>query len=278
MPLVVRLEGTNVERGKEILAKSGLNIIAADGHGRRRARRSSSAAKGAERMSILVDKDTRSSPRASPARPACSTPRRAASTARRWSAGVTPGQGRQRLRRPPGLRHRRARPCSKTGANASVIFVPPPFAADAIMEAVDAGIELVVCITEGIPVARHGQRASSFMAGKKTRLDRPELPGRHHPRRVQDRHHARLHPQAGQRSASSPAAARSPTRRSGSSPRWASARSTCVGIGGDPVNGPNFIDVLTLFKDDPETEGVIMIGEIGGTAEEQRGRRTSSST
>ena len=132
-------------------------------------------------------------------------------------AGVTPGKGGETVEGIPvfdSVEEARA----ATGANASMVFVPPPFAADAIMEAADAGIELVVAITEGIPV-NDMIRAKAFLRGKpKTRLIGP---------------------------------------------------STCVGIGGDPINGTNFLDVMKAFRDDKETDAVILIGEIGGSAEEE---------
>ena len=154
-----------------------------------------------------------------------------------------------------------------------MIFVPPAGAADAIMEAADAGITLIVAITEGIPVLDMA-RAKRFLQTKPgVAARRPELPRRHHAGPVQDRHHARLHPQAvrpGRRaSASSAAPARSPTRRSSSSPHLGYPQSTCVGIGGDPIIGTNQIELLEMFQNDPGTEAILMIGEIGGTAEEQ---------
>ncbi|HYG21475.1 MAG TPA: succinate--CoA ligase subunit alpha [Verrucomicrobiae bacterium] len=189
-------------------------------------------------------------------------------------AGVTPGKGGQSFENKVPIFDTVSQAVKQTGATASAIFVPPPFAADAILEGIDAGLDLVVCITEGIPV-RDMVKVKRAMEGKKTRLIGPNCPGVVTPGEGKDSH-------GGCRIGISPGYIHKKgnigvVSRSGTLTYEAVwqltcrgvGQSTCVGIGGDPVNGTSHLDVIKMFNDDPETHGIIMIGEIGGSAEEE---------
>ena len=216
-------------------------------------------------MSILVDQNTRLIVQGFTGKEGTFHAQQAIQYGTKVVGGVTPGKG--------GTKHLDlpvfdtvARAVTATGANSSVIFVPPPFAADAIMEAADAGITLVVCITEGIPTLDM-VRAWEFLEGKKTRLIGPNCPGIISPGRckigIMPAHiHMEGHVGVVSRSGTLTYEA------VGQLTKLGIGQSTCIGIGGDPIIGTNFVDALTLFNQDPDTHAIIMIGEIGGNAEE----------
>ncbi len=217
-------------------------------------------------MSILVNRETRVITQGITGATGLFHTKKSIEYGTQMVGGVTPGKGGTTVEGIPVFNtvHEAV---SKTGANASVIYVPPAFAADAIMEAVDAGVELVVCITEGIPVLDM-VKVKRFMEGKKTRLIGPNCPGVITPGECRIGimpGYIHIPGKVGVVSRSGTltyeAVHQLTTRGIG--------QSTAVGIGGDPVNGTNFIDVLKMFNEDPDTEAVIMIGEIGGTAEER---------
>ena len=186
-----------------------------------------------------------------------------------YVAGVTPKKGGQSFEGIPIFETVREAK-EKTGATVSVIYVPPPFAAAAIDEAVDAGLELVICITEGIPV-RDMIRTRYRMQGKKTHLVGPNCPGVITPDEIK----IGIMPGHIHRQGPVGVVSRSGTltyEAVGQLMEQGLGQSTCVGIGGDPVNGLKHLDVLKLFNDDPRTEAVVRVGEIGGTNEEEAAR------
>ena len=188
-------------------------------------------------------------------------------------AGVTPGKGGQEVEGVPVFNTIKEA-VEKEGVNASCIFVPPAFAADAIMEAADAGLKTIVCITEGIPVLDM-VRVSSFLDDREVTLIGPNCPGIISPGKTK----VGIMPGPIHRPGAMGLVSRSGTLTYEVVDQLTRAdigQSTCIGIGGDPIVGTTFIDHLKKFKEDPETEGVVMIGEIGGSAEEEAAKYIES--
>ncbi len=217
-------------------------------------------------MSILVDENTRVLFQGFTGKEASFHAQQSILYKTRVVGGVTPGKGGQTHLDLPVF-NTVADGVKATGANASVIFVPPPFAADAIMEAADAGVALVVCITEGIPAADM-IRAWSYLKNRpNTRLIGPNCPGIISPGKCKIGimpAHIRLQGHVG-------VVSRSGTltyEAVGQLTKLGIGQSTCIGIGGDPIIGTTFTDALRLFNEDPDTRAIVMIGEIGGNAEE----------
>jgi succinyl-CoA synthetase alpha subunit len=189
-------------------------------------------------------------------------------------AGVTPGRGGQHFEDKVPIFDTVAEAVRATGANASAVFVPPPFAADAILEAVDAGLELVVAITEGIPV-NDMVRVKRAMEGRSTRLIGPNCPGVVTPGTGEGSHggcRIGIAPGYIHKKGSIGVVSRSGTLTYEAVYQLTTrgvGQSTCVGIGGDPVNGSSHLDIIRMFMADPDTDGIIMIGEIGGGGEEE---------
>ncbi|MFB3854499.1 MAG: succinate--CoA ligase subunit alpha [Vicinamibacterales bacterium] len=217
-------------------------------------------------MAVLIDKTTRLLVQGLTGREGTFHAKQAAAYGTNVVGGVTPGKG--------GTFHEGwpvfntvAQAVAATGANASVIFVQAGFAADAIMEAADAGLDVVVCITEGIPTLDM-MKVLTFMAGRKTRLIGPNCPGLI----SSGKSKAGIIPGHICREGSVGIVSRSGTltyEAINQLTRLGMGQTTCIGIGGDPLIGTTFVDALRMFNEDPETEAVVMIGEIGGTAEEE---------
>jgi succinyl-CoA synthetase alpha subunit len=225
-------------------------------------------------MSIFVDKNSRVVVQGITGREGQFHTRRCVAYGTRVVAGVTPGKAGQKMDDIPVFNTVKAA-VDETGADCSLIFVPPAFAAESIMEAADAGIGVIVAITEGIPVLDM-MKVMNFLVGKPSRLIGPNCPGIITPGEA--------------KIGIMPAAIHKPGGPIGVISRSGTltyevvnqltlqniGQTTCIGIGGDPIIGSNFIDCLAAFENDPNTEGVVMVGEIGGTAEEEACKFVSS--
>ena len=217
-------------------------------------------------MSVLVDKNTRLVVQGITGKEGTFHTKQMVEYGTRVVGGVTPGKGGTTHEGIPVF-NTVADAVREEGANASVIYVPPPFAADAIMEAADAGLPLVVCITEGIP-ALDMVKVKEYLADKRTRLVGPNCPGVISPGKCK----IGIMPGHIHKEGRVGVVSRSGTltyEAVGQLTALGLGQTTCVGIGGDPIIGTSFIDVLELFEADPATQAIVLIGEIGGTAEEE---------
>src|SRR5246500_984456 len=215
-------------------------------------------------MSVLVDKNTRLVVQGITGSAGAFHTRQCMDYGTNVVAGVTPGKGGQMFDGKVPVFDTVWEARRQTGCNASMVFVPAPSAADSILEAVDAGVELVVCITEGIPVMDM-MRVKALMRGKKSRLIGPNCPGIITPGQCK----IGIMPGYIHRPGNIGVVSRSGTLTYEAVWQTTQAglgQSTCVGIGGDPLNGTNFVDILELFEKDPQTEAILLIGEIGGSA------------